>query len=90
VQVPDDKTSKRNGPGTLLLWSIAALVFYVLSTGPVAWATNDGLHDRYLPPEVELIYLPLYPLLKIPWVNKLHYYYTAVIWGGWPEGYTTL
>ena len=68
----------------------AGISIYLLSTGPVAWATNDGLHPAYLPPQVELIYLPLYPLAKIPFVNDAFYYYTAVLWGGYPAGYTTL
>ena len=57
---------------------------------PVAWATNDGLHPRYLPEEVNLIYLPLAPLARVEWINQAFYYYTAVLWGGFPAGYTTL
>jgi hypothetical protein len=71
-------------------WLAVALPLYVLSTGPVAWATNDGLHPRYLPEEVNVIYLPLTPLMKIECIDRAFYYYTAVLWGGFPAGYTTL
>jgi hypothetical protein len=66
------------------------LPLYVLSTGPVAWATNDGWHPRYLPDAVNFIYLPLAPLMKVGWINQAFYYYTAILWGGFPAGYTTL
>jgi hypothetical protein len=62
---------------------------YVLSAGPVAWATNDGLHRRYLPEEVNCIYLPLAPLMKIEWLNRVFYFYTVQVWDGFPAGYTT-
>ena len=67
-------------------WLVIGLPLYVLSTGPVAWATNNG----YLPEPVECLYLPLYPLAKIECINGVFYYYTAVIWHGFPYGYTTL
>jgi hypothetical protein len=63
---------------------------YLLSTGPIAWATNDGLHPRYLPEEVNMIYLPLAPMMRVQWIDRAFYYYTAVLWGGYPAGYTTL
>lgn len=72
------------------MWLAICLPLYVLSTGPVAWATNDGLHPRYLPEEVNIIYLPLAPLTRIEWINQAFYYYTAILWGGFPAGYTTL
>jgi len=72
-------------------WCLAIfLPLYVLSAGPVAWATNDGLHPAYLPEEVNVIYLPLAPLMKVEWINQAFYYYTAILWGGFPAGYTTL
>ena len=72
-------------------WCLAiCLPLYVLSTGPVAWATNDGLHPAYLPEEVNVIYLPLAPLMKVEWINQAFCYYTAILWGGFPAGYTTL
>ncbi len=74
----------------MLLWLMIALPLYVLSSGPVAWATNDGLHPAYLPEEVNVIYLPLAPLMRVEWINQAFYYYTAVLWGGFPAGYTTL
>ena len=74
----------------VVLWVTICLPLYVLSTGPVAWATNDAFHPRYLPEEVEIIYLPLYPLLKIPGANQLFEWWTAIMWGGFPAGYTTL
>ena len=72
------------------LWLAICLPLYVLSIGPVGWATNDGFHPRYLPEEVNVIYLPLAPLMRIEWVNHAFYYYTAVLWHGFPAGYTTL
>ena len=81
------KTARAKG---LALWLAICLPLYVLSTGPVGWATNDGLHPRYLPDEVNLIYLPLAPLMRVHWIYQAYYYYTAVMWGGYPAGYTTL
>ena len=72
------------------LWVAICFPLYVLSTGPVAWATNDGLHPAYLPEEVNLVYLPLLPLAKIEWIGQLFYWWTAVVWHGSPAGYTTL
>jgi len=74
----------------MALWLAICLPLYFLSTGPVAWATNDGRHPRYLPEEVNLIYLPIAPLLRVEWINQVFYYYTAILWGGYPAGYTTL
>lgn len=74
----------------LALWLAIGLPLYLLSTGPVAWATNDAFHPAYLPGEMNLIYLPLVPLAKIEAVNQLFYWWTAIIWRGWPAGYTTL
>jgi hypothetical protein len=74
----------------LALWFAIGLPLYVFSTGPVAWATNDAFHPRYLPDEVNMIYLPLAPLTKIGRVNELIYWWTAIVWGGFPAGYTTL
>jgi len=72
-------------------WSLAiGLPLYVLSMGPVAWAANDGGHPAYLPEQVMTIYQPLVPLMRIECVNDALYYYTAVIWHGFPYGYTTL
>lgn len=71
-------------------WLAISLPLYVLSTGPVAWATNDAFHPRYLPEAVEIIYLPLYPLLKIPGADQLFEWWTAIMWQGFPAGYTTL
>ena len=73
-----------------VLWVAICLPLYILSTGPVAWATNDGLHPRYLAKEVNVIYLPLAPLMKVEWINQAFHNYTAVWWGGFPAGYTTL
>lgn len=64
----------------------AAFGVYVLSTGPIAHATNNG----YLPHQVEWIYLPLVPFLYSKRVNQLFFYYRVHIWGGFPYGYTTL
>jgi hypothetical protein len=71
-------------------WLAICLPLYVLSTGPVAWATNDAFHPAYLPEQVKLIYLPLAPLAKIEWISQLFFLWTAIIWGGFPAGYTTL
>ena len=83
-------TSPRRKRRWLVLVLLIGLPLYVLSTGPVAWATNDGLHPAYLPEEVNAIYLPLAPLMKVDWINKAFYYYTAILWHGFPAGYTTL
>jgi hypothetical protein len=69
---------------------VTILPLYVLSIGPVAWATNDGIHPAYLPEKANLIYLPLMPLTKVPWVDQAFQYYTGIIWQGAPSGYTTL
>ncbi len=74
----------------IVLWLTVGLPLYVLSTGPVAWATNDAFHPAYLPDDVFVIYLPLMPLTKIEWIGQLFYWWTAIIWGGFPAGYTTL
>ncbi len=74
----------------IAFWAAICLPLYVLSAGPVAWATNDAFHPAYLPDEVNAIYLPLVPLLKVDWMNRAFYYYTAILWGGFPAGYTTL
>ncbi|HOC54208.1 MAG TPA: hypothetical protein PKI20_01155 [Verrucomicrobiota bacterium] len=74
----------------LALWFAICVPLYVLSTGPVAWATNDAFHAAYLPDEVNVIYLPLAPLAKVECVNQLFYWWTAIVWGGAPAGYTTL
>ncbi len=74
----------------MALWLAIGLPLYVLSTGPVAWATNDAFHPPYLPEEVTLIYLPLFPLPKIEWISQLFYWWTAIVWQGVPAGYTTL
>ena len=29
-------------------------------------------------------------VVKVEWINQAFYYYTAVLWGGFPAGYTTL
>jgi hypothetical protein len=68
------------------MWLAIVLPLYVLSTGPVAWATNDGLHPRYLPEEVNVIYLPPAPLMKVECINQAFYHYTAILWGGFPAG----
>jgi hypothetical protein len=72
------------------LWLAICLPLYVLSTGPVAWATKDAFQPAFLPEEVNLMYLPLAPLAKIEWVNQLFFWWTAIIWQGYPAGYTTL
>lgn len=63
---------------------------YVFSTGPVAWATNDASHPAYLPAAVEVIYLPLAPLMRVEAVGNVFYWWTAIVWHGFPAGYTTL
>jgi hypothetical protein len=72
--------------GSLLI----GLLLYLLSTGPVAWATNDAYHPAYLPDEVWWFYLPLGPLMRVEWINSAFFFYTAVLWDGFPAGYTTL
>ncbi len=74
----------------IALWVAIGLPLYILSTGPVAWATNGAFHPPYLPEEINLIYLPLVPLLKIEWVNETLYWWEAVVWDRFPAGYTTL
>mgnify|MGYP007071001648 CR=1 FL=1 len=37
-----------------------------------------------------MIYLPLAPLMRVKWINDAFYFYTAVLWDGFPSGYTTL
>jgi hypothetical protein len=49
-----------------------------------------ALCPAYLPDGVNLIYLPLVPLARIEWIAQLHLWWTAVVWGGLPAGYTTL
>ena len=73
----------------LALWLLIGFPLYVLSTGPVAWATNDAFHPRYLPEGVMCIYYPLTPLLRIESVGNAFEYYTAEVWHGFPAGYTT-
>ncbi len=85
----DRACSSRPTP-RVALWLAICLPLYVLSTGPVAWATNDAFHQPYLPDGVWWIYLPLAPLLKIPGAGQLFEWWTAMIWQGWPAGYTTL
>jgi hypothetical protein len=72
------------------LWIAVCLPLYVLSTGPVAWGTNDAFHPAYLPDGVNIIYMPLVPLARIEWFAQLHQWWTAVVWCGSPAGYTTL
>jgi len=83
----DKKSGKRK---RWIRWFLIGFPLYVLSAGPVAWATNDAFHPRYLPDAVNWIYLPLAPLLYVEWINQAFHYYTAVLWGGFPAGYTTL
>jgi hypothetical protein len=74
-------------------WPLALLIcfpIYVLSTGPVAWATNDALHPAYLPEQLEAIYLPLAPLTKLKPLGDALYWWRAIVWQGFPAGYTTL
>lgn len=56
----------------------------------MAWATNDGYHRAYLPPEVNVIYAPLIPLMKVEFIGRAFYFYTVVLWEGFPAGYTTI
>lgn len=72
------------------LWLAFGLPLYLFSTGPVAWATNDAFHRPYLPPAVEIIYLPLAPLLRVEAVGNIFNWWTTIVWQGFPAGYTTL
>lgn len=83
---PTTISSEANQATTLGWFTVLGLPLYLLSTGPVAWAVNNG----YLPDAIGVIYLPLVPLLQIECVSELYTYYTAVIWHGFPYGYTTL
>jgi len=75
----------------LLRWGLAVgLPLYLLSSGPVAWATNDAFHPAYLPDWVNVIYLPLVPLTNLSCINGWWLWWTAIVWHGWPAGYTTL
>lgn len=74
----------------IAMWLAIGLPLYVLSTGPVAWATNDAFHPAYLPDAVWWIYLPLAPLMSIPGAKQLFEWWTAILWSGFPAGYTTL
>ena len=67
-------------------WLLLGLPAYLLSTGPVAWLENNG----YLSGKVFIIYLPLVPLMRVEWINGFFYWWTVVIWGGSPYGYTTV
>jgi len=69
---------------------VLGLALYVFSTGPVAWATNDAFHPACLPDWVLVTYMPLVPLMKIGWVGSAFEWWTANVWGGCPDGYTTL
>ena len=73
----------------IAFWVGIILPLYVLSTGPVAWATNDADHPAYLPDGIWVIYLPLAPLGMIPGVSDLFELYTVTLWQGFPSGYTT-
>jgi hypothetical protein len=53
------------------LWLAICLPLYVLSTGSVAWATDNAFHPPYLPEEVNLVYLALVPTAKIQCINQL-------------------
>jgi hypothetical protein len=72
------------------LWLAIGLPLYLFSTGPVAWATNDAFHPAYLPAAVEVIYLPLAPLTRFEAFGDVFYWWTAIVWQGFPAGYTTL
>ncbi len=74
----------------LALWLAIGLPLYILSTGPVAWATNEALHPVYLPDGVWVVYLPLAPLMSIEWIRQVFEWWTAIVWFGLPAGYTTL
>jgi hypothetical protein len=71
-------------------WLTICLSLYVFSIGPVAWATNDAFHPAYLPDEVHWIYLPLAPFTRVEWIGNAFYWWTVVVWEGFPSGYTTL
>jgi hypothetical protein len=72
------------------LWVAIGLPLYVFSTGPVAWAINDAFHPAYLPGAIDVIYLPLVPLTRVESVGNVLYWWTAIVWQGFPAGYTTL
>lgn len=72
------------------LWLAVGLPLYVLSTGPVSWATNDAFHPRYLPDEVNFIYIPLAPFTKIDCIGSFFSWWTTIVWRGFPAGYTTI
>lgn len=74
----------------IALWLAVGFPLYVFSTGPIAWATNDAFHPAYLPDAVQVIYLPLMPLTRVEMVGDLFQWWTAVVWQGFPAGYTTL
>lgn len=71
-------------------WMAVFLALYVFSTGPVAWATNDAFHPQYLPDAVWYVYLPLAPLGFVPGAGLVFEWWTAIVWHGFPAGYTTL
>lgn len=71
-------------------WLAIGLQLYLFSTGPVAWATNDAFHPAYLPAGVEIVYLPLAPLMRFEPVGNAFQWWTAIVWQGFPAGYTTL
>jgi len=90
MQPLDESPPRHRRQRNIMLWMITLFALYVLSAGPVAWATNDGYHDAYLPPQANLIYLPLEPLLQIGWMKRAFHFYTVLLWEGFPAGYTTL
>jgi hypothetical protein len=90
TNAPLDNSSSGRRSRKLALWVAIGLPLYIFSTGPVAWATNDAFHPRYLPDGLNCIYLPLAPLTNFQPVNELFQWWTAVVWGGFPAGYTTL
>ena len=60
-------------------------LLYQVATAELAG--RDMTFDHY---EVNVIYLPLAPLAKVECVNQLFCWWTAIVWGGAPAGYTTL
>ncbi len=72
------------------MWLAICLPLYVFSTGPIAWATNDAFHPAYLPDQANLLFVPLAPLAKVDGINQFFYWWTAIVWEGFPAGYTTL